>query len=161
MKETLTQHFGVVFGYIALRVHPDRELARDLCQDVFRAAIGSRSELRLPTAERAWLLGIARRRVADYFRSRPPAALLFDEGEYDAECLDPEGEKASRVAATLQRLSEVQRDLLDRKYLEGAAVRVMAIESGMTEKAVESALSRARRAFREIYAELVREEERA
>jgi DNA-directed RNA polymerase specialized sigma24 family protein len=51
------------------------------------------------------------------------------------------------------------RELLARKYLDGAAVRDLAAERGVSEKAIESKLVRAREKLRQTMLELVKREE--
>jgi len=115
VTDPLVRHLDTVFGYLALRLHPDRELARDLCQEVFRAALSRRGSLRTPAAARAGLLGIARHRpaplgtaqhrVSDHFRGEPGRALELDGHEPATVGPDDRGERLDRaafVAATLR-----------------------------------------------------------
>jgi DNA-directed RNA polymerase specialized sigma24 family protein len=51
-------------------------------------------------------------------------------------------------------------NLLEEKYLDGLSVRQIAQRRGVGEKSVESALSRAREAFREKYERLQIQQER-
>ncbi len=51
----------------------------------------------------------------------------------------------------MRRLPDGYADLLEEKYLDGLSIRTMARRRGQSEKAVESTLTRARAAFREIY----------
>ncbi len=156
MRNELTPHIDVVFGYLALRLHPDREQARDLCQEVFRAALAGEARMRKVGSTRAWLLTIARRRLADHFRSnggRVGELTGFEPARADS---NERQSGAERVARTLRELTEKERGLLEEKYIDRRSVREMAQERGSSEKAVESALTRARDAFREAYAKLER-----
>jgi RNA polymerase sigma-70 factor (ECF subfamily) len=60
------------------------------------------------------------------------------------------------VNATMSQLPSQYRDALQAKYVEQQSVREIASARSMTEKAVESLLTRARRAFRETIAALTR-----
>ncbi len=57
---------------------------------------------------------------------------------------DPEGRLQDALATELAALPAAERELLERKYLGGAAVRKLAATLGTSEKAVESRLTRAR-----------------
>ena len=60
-------------------------------------------------------------------------------------------EQAERVARALAELPEHYEALLRAKYLDEQSVAEIAAEHGETCKAVESLLTRARQAFREVY----------
>lgn len=66
---------------------------------------------------------------------------------------------SSALEHALARISESERALLERKYFAGIAVRTIAAQLGITEKAVESRLTRARAELRrELTAALKRHE---
>ncbi len=50
---------------------------------------------------------------------------------------------------SLEELDPIERGLLERKYLEGATIKELSLETGLSEKAVESRLWRLRREIRE------------
>jgi RNA polymerase sigma-70 factor (ECF subfamily) len=58
------------------------------------------------------------------------------------------------VQVALDTLPGRYGDVLEWKYIDGASVAEIAARLGSSDKAVESMLSRARRAFREVYAAL-------
>ena len=60
-------------------------------------------------------------------------------------------DKAERVAAALAALPDHYEAVLRLKYLDQLTVDAIAARRGDSPKAVESLLSRARQAFREIY----------
>lgn len=153
------QCFEELYAYIAYRTAPDREAAQDITQDVFLAAVQARNSFRNDCSVLSWLRGIARNKIADHFRalalntqaalgdltSEPPAP--------DPELTDAQ-QQAALVAQALRRLPGNYAELLEEKYLEGFSVKQISQQHGQTEKAVESALTRARNAFREIYQRL-------
>jgi RNA polymerase sigma-70 factor (ECF subfamily) len=163
------RHFDDVFAYVAFRLAGDLHGASDIAQEVFIAAWRDRHRLRTPEAARAWLLGIARHKVADHFRTRPPPPEPPEVGpdraaETDAGLSQAQGiarHRARRVAAAMAMLADHQADLLEDKYIRGLSVRAIAQQRDTSEKAVESALSRAREAFRRTYESLTRAEEAA
>ena len=94
---------------------------------------------------RGWLVGIASNIGAAESRrtSREPEALTTE----------PRTEAADAVplGPTLQALPTGYREILLAKYRDHRAVADIASERGMTPKAVESMLSRARTAFRDAW----------
>src|SRR5262249_29176229 len=60
-------------------------------------------------------------------------------------------EEAERVARALATLPEHYEAVLRAKYLEGLSVAEIAAERSESAKAVESLLTRARQAFRDVY----------
>lgn len=57
----------VLFGYAALRV-PSRDIAEDLVQETFLAALRTRDTFAGDSSEQTWLVSILRRKIADHFR---------------------------------------------------------------------------------------------
>lgn len=169
ISELFDRHFDDVFAYVAFRLAGDVHVASDIAQEVFMAAWRDCGRLRTPDAARAWLLGIARHRVADHFRThpRPPVppevgpgrAAEVDAGSTHADAVARH--RARLVAAALRNLADHQADLLEDKYIRGLSVRAIARQRDTSEKAVESALSRARQAFRRTYESLTEAEEAA
>src|SRR5439155_366364 len=107
---------------------------------------------------RAWLFGIARRRVALYWRrrlSRQAAALdesweLAVDGALLPNDAMQELERAEAVQAALLVLSDDRRRVLTDKYVEDLSVEEIARRNGKTAKSVESLLSRARDELRSL-----------
>ena len=60
------------------------------------------------------------------------------------------------VNATMAQLPPHYREALEAKYVKGTSVRDLAAALGLTEKAVESQLVRARKAFRATFTALAR-----
>ena len=168
IADLFDEHFDAVYSYVAFRTAPDLNLAADISQDVFEAAMRGLAELRSRESARSWLLGIARNKVADHFRrcqrhgkAEPLTEVLAD------RLSDPKGpsaersrrERALRVSQVMRQLSDHQTDLLEDKYLRSLSVREIAREQDTTEKAIESALNRAREAFRRVYEHVRQSEE--
>jgi RNA polymerase sigma-70 factor, ECF subfamily len=152
----LDRYFKPVYAYVAYRVTPDGEAARDITQEVFLAACRSTETLRSEGSALEWLRAIARAKVADHFRSAarrdrtlaPPEVLAeLAAGDPGDEARERQA-RAARVSAVMRSLDDEYAAALEEKYLEGLSVRDMAARRGQSEKAVESMLSRARGAFR-------------
>lgn len=156
------RHFDEVYAYIAFRVAPDIDAARDLSQDVFTAAMENLASLRDANAARSWLLQIARNKVADHFRQRAKrnhlslsAVLETYEltaiGSADPKQVRIRQERALLVSMIMRQLPQKQIDMLEDKYIRDLSVESMAKLHNTTPKAIESALWRARDAFRKMY----------
>jgi RNA polymerase sigma-70 factor (ECF subfamily) len=111
-----------------------------------------------------WLCAICRREISSYLSqlskrpdSRPledhgrPERLAAPGGSIDPEQAARQTELASRVHVVLDLLPHRYGDVLEWKYLEGASVAEIASRLGLTPKAAESMLTRARDAFRERF----------
>ena len=155
------QHFDEIYAYLAFRVAPDTDAARDLSQEVFTAATENLGLLRDRNAARSWLLQIARNKVADHFRQRAKRihlALSTVLEAYErtaagrAEQERARQERALLVSMIMRQLPQRQIDMLEDKYIRDLSVESMATLHNTTPKAIESALSRARDAFRRMYA---------
>lgn len=158
-EDIFDQHFEDVYSYVAYRVAPQRELAKDLTQEVFLAALKNWDGYRGHGSPLTWLRSIARNKVTDHFRSLATAG---SKTSVDFEQLirslsftssKPE-DRAVLVSLVIRRLPDSCAELLEQKYIEGLSVRQIAQRRGITEKAVTSALSRARDSFRTVFGQL-------
>lgn len=73
----LEAHGDALFRFAARRVR-DRAVAEDLVQDTLLAAIQDAPALAAAVSERAWLLGILRHKLLDYFRRRAREQWVWD-----------------------------------------------------------------------------------
>jgi RNA polymerase sigma factor (sigma-70 family) len=120
----------------------------------------------------AWLSGLARneiRRALGRENTAISLQVLWDKLDVELrsvysrlesdllaeEVLDRE-ETREMVNATMSQLPAHYREALEAKYLAGKTVRDLAAAWHMSEKAVESQLTRARKAFRATFATLTR-----
>jgi RNA polymerase sigma-70 factor (ECF subfamily) len=64
------QRYGdLLFGYAIVRVSR-REVAEDLVQETLLAGLDARDRFMGDSTEQTWLVGILRKKIADYFRKR-------------------------------------------------------------------------------------------
>ncbi|MBY0229132.1 MAG: sigma-70 family RNA polymerase sigma factor [Gemmataceae bacterium] len=145
--------FGPLDAYVLWRCGGSRADADDVLQEAWLVAV-RRLERFDPAAGPflGWLRGIAANLLRNRFRKKE--ALPFPRP--DAEPADAEAmrqEKAARVAEALASLPPHYEELLRMKYLEGLPVAEIAERRGETTQAAESALTRARAAFRAAYPE--------
>jgi RNA polymerase sigma-70 factor (ECF subfamily) len=142
----------VVYGYLLSRCG-NTVLAEDLTAETFLAAVAAvRKGTYVPDA--AWLVGIARHKLADHWRSqaREQSGLraVYDSpgGEEDPweERLD-----ALRAQQVLRTLAPQHRAALVLRYLDDLSVPQVAEVLGRTRHATEALIVRARAAFRRAY----------
>jgi RNA polymerase sigma-70 factor, ECF subfamily len=156
-RSVFDRWFGDVYGYVAYRLAPDRDAAQDVTQDVFLAAYQSWESYRGDGPLLSWLRGIARRKVADHLRVRAERrATVAPGGLADRAISDQSSpdEQSLLLAQSMRMLPPEHVELLEEKYLEGLTVRQIAAKRARTEKAIESALSRARDMLRRTFQRL-------
>jgi RNA polymerase sigma-70 factor (ECF subfamily) len=104
-----------------------------------------------------WLRGIAANVLRNHLRRqvrRHVTSLNGQDHPAAADTVAEEREQAERIAQALAELPPHYEAVLRNKYLEQQSVAEIATRGGETPKAVESLLSRARQAFREVYQQL-------
>jgi len=108
-----------------------------------------------------WLYSIARHEVADFYRKRKIKQVVFSRLPFLKELVDKalgpelayqELEVKRKIVKTFKGISEGYSKILRLKYVEGLSVKEIASGLGVSVKAVESRLSRARGAFKKLYA---------
>lgn len=168
-RELFGRHAEELYRFAHHRL-ADRGAAEDVVQETFLAALDRIGTFDGRGSLSAWLRGIAKHRIADHFRRRPMGlseALLDADGEIDSilarvsreelpdSALEAK-ETAELVDATLASLPPEYARALVAKYVEGRSTAELAAEGGRTNKAAESLLLRARRAFAEVFELLAR-----
>jgi RNA polymerase sigma-70 factor, ECF subfamily len=153
-------HIDAVYAYARHRLSPHADLAGDVVQDVFLAALKGLAGFERQASLRTWLLGIARHKIEDIYRQRLRAALALDPDSTGDEpasheiSLDDQIDKALagvRTRRVLERMPERYALILLWRYWEQRSAREMAVAIGATEKSVERLLARARTKFKELW----------
>lgn len=155
--EFVARYSDRIYSYVCSRLAPNLENAEDLVQEVFLAAWKGLPSFQGGSTLGAWVLGIARHKVQDYYRVRlrDPDPLDEDFAESEEAMLLPEPERAldeqrmrERTLRVLAELPEQYQVVLRWRYWEKCPVLEMAARTGKTEKAIERLLARARDQFR-------------
>jgi len=146
-----------VYGYLLPRCG-STVLAEDLTAETLMAAVAAVKQDRVGAAEVtvAWLVGVARHKLADHWRRAAREQRgLAEVAVLAAEADDPWDEHLDvQVAhAALARLPGPQRAALTLRYLDGRPVAEVAGYLGRSVHATETLLVRARSALRRIYRE--------
>lgn len=146
------QHQAAVRRYLAWRLGGCVATLDDLAQESW--LIAARSLRKFAPARGAfqhWLFGIVGNVCRNHLRTRRRSRQRpYLQGHEPAE-ESREDQRAHRVADALAALPDHYERLLRAKYFEGASVECIAQSEKQTAKAIESLLTRARAAFRELF----------
>ncbi len=151
--EFVQQHADSLYAYLLARVRPNVADAEDLTQEVFLAACRSIGDYRAAASLKAWLFGIARHKVEDYYRARVRDANLEEveadtSGRVEIDSALHQHQLQQQIVTTLDHLPEQYRLLLKWRYWDQESTGDIAVVLGRTPKAVERMLARARERFR-------------
>lgn len=154
--EFVNTYTDAVYSFIRRRLSPRHDLVDDVVQEVFIAAWENLASFRGTSALRAWLLGIARHKVEDYYRGLLHSTQLIEAAaadelptsELDLETIADRDRTEQRARKVLEELPEHYSVALRWRYWEKRSAREMAESTGRTEKAIERLLARAREQFR-------------
>jgi RNA polymerase sigma-70 factor, ECF subfamily len=163
-------YFHAIHRFALARVGREEELAKEIAQATLCTALEKLHTYRGEAALFSWLCAICRFEITGHFRRErrsPPQADLVEEGamprgvleSLPAGCDDPESELLRRevtrlVHMTVDHLPLHYGQVLEWKYSDGLSVKQIAGQLGISPKAAESLLTRARQAFRDGFASL-------
>ena len=140
-----------VAGFVRRRV-PAGD-ADDVAQEVFLRLHRAAPSLRDESRAQAFVLGIARRTVADYHRRRRlPLAPLDEAPEPTAAPLDVHEEVLSWLLPMIASLPEPGRTALRLADVEGRSMAEIAEVAGLSVSGAKSRVQRARRALGDVLA---------
>jgi RNA polymerase sigma-70 factor, ECF subfamily len=155
--EFVARYADSVYGYIRARLAPRYDQVEDVVQEVFLSAWENLGRYRGTGSLKAWVMGIARHKIEDYYRERLRAPESMDDPDQvpATPAVDPEihefleqGELRKKTWEVLKALPDQYRLALIWRYWDKASAREMAQKTGKTEKAIERLLARAREEFR-------------
>ena len=159
-----------LYHFCLYRVGRDRHRCEEVVQETLVRALRELPNYNPPRAGNnifPWLSGLARNEInralarekrtvsLDELWARMDAKLLALYERLESEPLADDvlerAETRELVNVTMSQLPPQYREALEAKYLRGASVRDLAALGRTTEKAVESLLGRARKAFRSAF----------
>jgi RNA polymerase sigma-70 factor, ECF subfamily len=166
------QVFPRLYRFVLARLDGDHDAARDVVQQTFCRAIERLDKYRGEAALYTWLFQICRNTLNDYFRftsrERRVITPLEDLPQVRAlletlaapQATAPEtgawrSELGRLVQATVDALPNRYAQVLEWKYIDDWPVKSIAERLGVSDKAAESLLTRARDAFRAAMTEMV------
>ena len=141
-----------VYGYLLDRCG-DVTTAEDLTSETFLAAVRSLDRPEPAPLSVAWMIGIARHKLADHWRRRAREARASAAAGAPDDVDDPWDAQLERVRAAevLCGLADRHRLVLTLRYVDGLSVPEVASIIDRTVHATEALLVRARNAFRRAY----------
>jgi len=143
-------------AYIFKKVK-DKSEAEEIFEETLVSVVESLPSFAGRSSFFTWLCAIANHEIADFYRKRKIKTFLFSHFPFleniVSEALGPEeevlkDEAREEVKKVLSQMSEGYAKILRLKYYQGLSMQEIAQKLGLTVKAVESKLSRAREAFR-------------
>jgi RNA polymerase sigma-70 factor (ECF subfamily) len=142
-----------IFGYLLLRCG-SRVVAEDLTSQTFVAASRHIAAGRGDEVTPAWLQTVAKRRLVDHWRSMGSHRRRVERLSREPQPVGPPpGDPDDRVERALAGLPERQRAALVLRHVDEFSVSEIAELLGLSYKATESVLSRARRSFAAAFEE--------
>jgi RNA polymerase sigma-70 factor (ECF subfamily) len=142
-----------LYRFVSLRCGGDRALAEDVTQETWLRAVKAWREQGLPDTPVAWLKAVARNLLLNHFRRVPTLSLEALPPAWQGE-ISENGDQwtapddAALLTWGLARLKPGQARLLEAFHMEGSSVREIAQDQGLSERAVEGRLRRARQKLR-------------
>jgi len=151
-KPKLERFFGRRIG--------DRHDCEEVVADTLLSAIDSLPLFSGKSKLSTWVMAIAKHELVDYYRRKKIKTFVFSHFPFlerlVSKALSPElaleeKEAKRKIAGAFEKTSEGYQHILRLKYMDGLSMREIAERLEMTVKAVESKLSRARKAFRKHF----------
>lgn len=152
-----------LYGYVSRNCCGDRQLAEDVTQETWLRAVREWRRHGPPDKPLAWLITVARNILASYYRRKPPAPLeSVSPGEVLAAADSGRAAESAEVTAVvchaLARLPASQAALLEAFHFEDRRTSQIAEAFGLSERAVEGRLRRARERLRRELISLLKRE---
>ncbi len=142
-----------LYAYVSQRCGGDRALAEDITQETWLRAVAHWRRQGLPDVPLAWLKTVAKNLLLNTYRRARPVPLDSLPPHLEPSFIDNGFEIDSPATAALvnwglARLGRDQAELITRFHLEGASTAEIAADKGLSERAVEGRLYRARQKLR-------------
>jgi RNA polymerase sigma-70 factor (ECF subfamily) len=142
-----------LYRYVSRNACGDRALAEDVTQEAWLRAVRDWRRKGPPDEPLAWLTTVARNLLASYYRKRRPVSLeSVSAGEvlaaFDSGRAAESAELTAVVCRALTRLPAAQAGLLEAFHFDDRRMSHIARACGISERAVEGRLRRARERLR-------------
>ena len=146
-RETVNE----LYEFVSRRAGGSRELAEDVTQETYLRATTTWPRRGLPDCPLAWLQTVARNLLLNHYRRRQPEPLDSTDIDTVLGSAATDGtEAAALVCWGLARVSPRHARVLEAFYIDEKPVRSIAADFGVTERAIEGRLRRARRALKKL-----------
>ncbi len=143
--ETYRETVHALYKFVSWRAGGSRQLAEDITQETYLRATVQWRNGRRPDNAPAWLRTVARNLLLNHYRHKSAESLEASRIECVLETKPVDGpDAAALVYWGLARLGRRRGRLLEAFYIEGKSMRVIATDLGLSERAVEGRLRRAK-----------------
>jgi RNA polymerase sigma-70 factor (ECF subfamily) len=149
--DQLIQRWHGPLGIYVQRMTGDDQAAQDIVQDVWLSVLRGIGRLRDGSKLRAWLFGIARHRLMDWWREQYATPILNDVDVTAIAAEDPPADLEAELKTMeheLARLPVIEREALTLFYLKELSLAEVAEVLGIPVGTVKSRLFRARQWLR-------------
>ena len=142
-----------LYRYVSRNCGGDRTLAEDVTQETWLRAVREWRKKGPPDQPIAWLTTVARNILVSYFRRKKPAPLdSVSAGEVLAALENGRATDSSEITAVvchaLTRIPAAEAQILEAFHFEDRRMSQIAQTLGLSERAVEGRLRRARQRLR-------------
>ncbi len=142
-----------LYGFVSRRCDGQRALAEDITQETWLRAVRNWNRQGLPNNPIGWLTTVARNLILNQLRRKEgvsidlmPAAELL--AAVDTNAIQDSDEVATIVSQALARIPPPEAQLLESFHYERRKMSELAATMGISERAVEGRLRRARERLR-------------
>ena len=146
----LTSNQSRLFAYV-LSLVGDRQQAQDVMQETNIVLWRKASQFKLGTNFGAWMLKVAYYQVMEHRRKMNRQAIFIADDDFLSELAEEAVESCevmeqqqAALQTCLQKLPDRQRDIVRRRYTEGASIKAVAEQLGVAASAIKQTLFRAR-----------------
>ena len=152
------RNYAPISAYVRRRVRRADGSDADIVAEVFVVAWRRFLEVPEQTNELPWLYGVARNLVANHFRSAQRSSALTDrlmvEERASVDSSAESSELELRVRRAVDQLSDLDREIFRLIHWEELTHEEVGLSVGITAKAVERRVARARKKVRDYLASL-------
>jgi RNA polymerase sigma-70 factor (ECF subfamily) len=141
-----------LYGYMAKRTGGNRELTEDVVQESYLRALESWNLKAVPECPLAWLKRVARNVFIDYLRQNTRDVKAEVERMPDVKSRNSDDAFESlEIFLAISSLGKKRARILEAFYYDGMSIREIASEMGLSERAVEGHLRRARQSLKSLF----------
>jgi len=149
LVRTYQESIHHLYEYVSRRCGGDRSLAEDVVQEAWLRAVVAWEKAGIPEVPLAWLKTVARNLLSNYYRRAPLISLESLPSGWEGRLLENGAhggtpDHAAIVSWGLARLRPGQARIIEAFHFDGLKVSEIASDFGLSERAVEGRLRRAR-----------------
>lgn len=149
-----------LYGYASRKCGGERELAEDVTQEVWLRAVREWSRTGAPDNPLAWLTTVARNLLINHYRKKQGISLdSVSPEEILAAVEDDRANESIEIASIVTRamalMPPAESQLLEAFHYERQKMSQLAAAYGITERAIEGRLRRARERLRAVILETI------